>query len=98
MLLKLKLLLCLHKPEHSIQDLVNECGFGPNCAAVSYATRCAKCGAAIKIKWLRPNVELLQPPALDHVPVYLVKARVHPTFGALLLPFSTYIEVVEGNH
>lgn len=98
MLLRLKRLACLHKPEHTIQDAVNEWGFGPNCAAVSYATRCAKCGAVIDIKWLRPNVELLQPPVLDHVPVYVVNARVHPTFGTLLLPFSTYIEVVEGNH
>ena len=98
MLLRLKRIVCLHKPEHTIQDLVNECGFGPNCAAVSYATRCAKCGTVIYIKWLRPNVELLQPPVFDHVPVYLVKARVQPTIGILLLPFSTYIEVVEGNH
>ena len=98
MLLRLKRMVCLHKPEHKIQDVVNELGFGPNCAAVSYATRCAKCGAVINIKWLRPNVELLQPPVFDHVPVYLVKARVHPTFGALSLYLNSYCEVVEGNH
>ena len=98
MLLKLKRLVCLHKPEHTIQDVVNDLGFGPNCAAVSYATRCAKCGIRLDVKWLRPYVELLQPPALDHVPVYLVKARVHPALGALRLPFNTYLEVVEGNH
>ena len=98
MLLRLKRLICLHKPEHTIQDVVRECGFGPNCASVSYATRCAKCGTYIDVRWQRPNVELLQPPALDHVPVYLVKARVQPTLGTLLLPFNTYHEVVEGNH
>ena len=98
MLLKLKRLVCLHKPAHTIQNVVSECGFGPNCSSVSYATRCAKCGIYIDVRWQRPNVELLQPPALDHVPVYLVKARVQPTIGILLLPFNTYHEVVEGNH
>ena len=98
MLLKLKRMVCLHKPEHTIQDVVNEFGFGPNCASVSYPTLCAKCGIKLYVRWQRPYVELLQPPVFDHVPVYLVKARVHPTFGILLLPFSTYTEVVEGNH
>ena len=98
MLLKLKRLVCLHKPAHTIQDVVSECGFGPNCSSVSYATRCAQCGTYIDVRWQRPNVELLQPPALDHVPVYLVKARVYPTFGALSLHLNSYSEVVEGNH
>lgn len=98
MLLKLKQLLCLHKPEYTIQDVVNECGFGPNCASVSYSTRCSKCGIDIDVRWQRPYVELLQPPVLDHVPVYLVKTRVQPTIGTLQLPFNSYKEVVEGNH
>lgn len=98
MLLKLKRLVCLHKPEHTIQDVVNECGFGPNCASVSYSTFCAKCGISLYVRWQRRGVELLQPPVFDHVPVYLVKARIHPTLGTLLLPINLYKEVVEGNH
>ena len=98
MLLGLKRMICLHKPAHTIQDVVNELGFGPNCSAFGYTTTCKHCGKTINLRWHRPNVTLLEPPVLDHVPVYGVKAIVHPALGALRLPFSTYIEVVEGNH
>ena len=98
MLLRLKRLVCLHKPEHTIQDVVNELGFGPSCSAFGYTTTCKHCGKTINLRWRRPNVTLLEPPVLDHVPVYVVNARVQPTFGALSLHLNAYYEVVEGNH
>ena len=98
MLLALKRLICLHKPAHTIQEAVSEAGFGPNCSAFGYTTTCKHCGKTINLRWRRPNVTLLEPPVLDHVPVYVVKVRVYPTLGALPLPLNSYSEVVEGNH
>ena len=98
MLLGLKRLICLHKPAYTIQDVVNEWGFGPNCAAFWYTTTCKHCGKTINLRWRRPNVTLLEPPVLDHVPVYVVHAKVLPALSNIHLPFNTYHEVVEGNH
>ena len=98
MLLRLKSLVCLHKPVTTIQEVIHEYGFGPNCAEVTYHTRCAKCGEPLAVRWLRPNVTLLEPPVLNYIPRYLVSARLLPTFGKMCLPFNSYSEVVEGNH
>ena len=98
MLLALKKLVCLHKPAHTIQELVNEFGFGPSCSAFGYTTTCKHCGKTINLHWRRPNVTLLEPPVLDHVPVYIVSAKVLPALGNMYLSFRTYKEVVEGNH
>lgn len=91
--MELKQMLCLHKPSHTIDEVVTEVGFHPTqCKSFTYNTVCAKCGIGLMVNWKRRDVNMLQPPALDYQTTVSVVATLRPNAGNLTLPLLKYTE------